>query len=73
LNLSVAEKVKFLLSCCGVYQNPKINDLKEVTGRIKRKTDITYMIKKIIELDKPKLLSLDDNQFKLFDIFGNLE
>ena len=67
LKLSIAEKIKFLLSSCGFFQISKIKDLKEVTGRIKRKTDIIYIIKKLIELDKLKLLLLNENQLKLFD------
>jgi hypothetical protein len=67
LKPSFSEKEKFFLSCCGFFHSTKIEDLKEVTMRIKKRNDIVNIIKKIIELDRLRILLLDENQFKLLD------
>ena len=66
MRLSVAEKLCAILSC-GRKKNRRQVLVETAYEKIVSKLDIFFIINKLIEFDKLKLLLLEENQLKLLD------
>lgn len=67
ISLTVYEYFKFIMQCCYGTFSKKLRLIKYAHKQISNRTDILYILNKLSEIDKLKLLFLDDNQLKLFE------
>ncbi|CAD8136931.1 unnamed protein product [Paramecium octaurelia] len=63
INLSWTQTISILLGC----SRDKKNQLKEAEIRLNKKTDVTYLVKKLIEIEKLKYVLLNDDQLNIFN------
>ena len=65
ISLSIVEKLKALFFPFG--ENTKVELIEFAAARLLKKMDIINLIQKLLEIDKLKMLLLDENQLKLFE------
>ena len=65
LKISFFENIKYIMNF--KRKNSKIAELNKAYDRINRKLDILFIIKKFTELEKIKMLLLDEDQLRLFN------
>ncbi|CAK88348.1 unnamed protein product (macronuclear) [Paramecium tetraurelia] len=63
INLTWAQTISILLGC----SRDKKKQLKEAEIRLNKKTNVAYLVKKLIEIEKLKYVLLNDDQLNIFN------
>ncbi|CAD8141399.1 unnamed protein product [Paramecium pentaurelia] len=63
INLTWTQTISILFGC----SKEKRKQLKQAEIRLNKKTDITYLVKKLMEIEKLKYVLLNDDQLNLFN------